>query len=366
MGSTTTAGTSDPNAALAAAMQPKVSTPTAPAGASPAAGASSTAGAGGGANTAANILAELGAGYSTYNAINQGNQQAAMFNDIRQPSVTAGKNYLNNATSGTLTPSQQNQANALNSQGNALANQASPFLAAGAQGLQQYESGQLPQWQQQQLDNQTAAAIAQARASMGPNVDSSTMASMEQNIRSQASIAQGQMLQQNLKTATDLYTLGANTQKEAFALIDAGYQSVITNLQQDFADAMAAFTQGDASAANMVNTQLQNDQRLSSALSKLIDGMGSLTAKTAMSGNSSVSDAIKKLSGFGNDSNAAPAGTSTNDTSYGQIPDIPAFSGMDSSQFSDNSISDYSLPVDSSTDYTASYDTGFASYDTGF
>jgi hypothetical protein len=66
---------------------------------------------------------------------------------------------------------------------------------------------------------------------------------------------------------------------------------------------------------------------------------------------------LKNVFSGGSDT-AAPAGTSTNDTSYGQIPNIPAFSGMDSSLFSDNYISDYSVPVDSSTDYTASYDTG--------
>jgi len=265
-------------------------------------GGSSSAGSGasGPADPGASLLGTLGAGYSVYNAMSQNNAQSNMFNAIRQPSVNAGTNYLNNATSGTLPPAQSAQYNTQANQAATLANQASPYLNAANQGLQQYQAGQLPAWQQQQLDNQTAAAIAQARASMGANVDSSTMAMIESQIRSQASITQGQLLQQNLQTSETLYNLGATTQNESFALMNAANQSVITNLQQDFSNAMAAFTQGDSATANMINTQLQNDQRLSSALDKLIKGLSSSGAITSLSGsNGSVIGALKNLMGMG-------------------------------------------------------------------
>jgi hypothetical protein len=252
---------------------------------------------------ASSLLGLGGIGYTAYNANKQAGQQAQTLNDIRKPLTEAGGTYLSNALSGALTPSQSKQYNDLVAQSNTLTNQANPLIAQGTQGIAQATAGQLPSWQQTQLDNATAAALAQARASMGANVDSSSMAQVEAQIRQQAVIAQGQMAQQNLQTYEQLYMLGATTQKEAMALLDAANQSVITNLQQDFSNAIQAFAGGNAAAMDRINTQLANDSILSQSLDKIIKGLTTSNGKNALEvAGGKVGDAIKRLFGYGDTS----------------------------------------------------------------
>jgi hypothetical protein len=248
------------------------------------------------------LAGALGLGSSLWTAYRANKQNAADINNlenIRKPLTDAGSTYLNNALSGALTPGQQKQYNDLVAQSNTLTNQANPLISQATQGIAQAMSGQLPSWQQTQLDNATAAAIAQLRSQMGPNVDSSTMAMMESQIRQQAQITAGQMEQQNLQTYEQLYTLGATTQKEAMALLDAANQSVITNLQQDFANAISAFAGGNAAAMDKINASMAQDKVLSEAIGKIVNGMTTANGKSALDVvGGKVGDAIKKLLGM--------------------------------------------------------------------
>jgi hypothetical protein len=252
--------------------------------------------------------------YSAYNANQQNKADAQALNNIAQPLSNAGNKDLSNYLAGALTPAQNKQYQDMTNQGNALVNQAKPMIDQATQGIAQATSGQLPSWQQTQLDNATAAAIAQLRSSMGANVDSSTMAQMEGQIRQQAQITAGQLEQQNLQTYETLYSLGATTQKEAFALLDAANQSVLANLQQDFSNSISAFAGSNTATMDRINAQMAQDKILSDAIGKIVNGMTNASGKTALDvAGGKVGDAIKYLFGGGSDSGLTPSGNYTYD-----------------------------------------------------
>jgi len=238
--------------------------------------------------------------YLGYKGNQSTNQATNTLGNTANLATGAGNTYLGNALSGTLTPAQQNVYNTLNQQGATLNAQSQPLIAAGQLGLQQYQAGQLPAWQQQQLDNQTAAAIAQAKASLGANADSSTMAAVVSQIQNQAEIAKGQMLQNNLSVTQELFNTGITDQNEAFELYDAANTSVTSSLQQDFSNGMDALKLSDDAALNSLKARIMGDAAVSAAISPLFSNLTKATAIGAgQSSGGSFTDAIKKLLGMG-------------------------------------------------------------------
>ena len=247
-----------------------------------------------GALTAGDTAALLG-----YQANKQTDQAAGQLQKSATAAGGAGQQYLAEALGGKLTPAQQATYDTLKKQSETLSQQAEPYLAAGAQGLQAYEQGQLPAWQQTQLDNQTAAAIAQARASMGANVDSSSMAQIEAQIRQQATIAKGQMLQNNLITSQELAQYGLTEQKDAFALMDAANTSVTSSLQQSFTNAMDALGIADNATLREIQARISGNSAVGNSVSSLLGNLTkAYTLSAAQDSNGSVTDAIKKLFGM--------------------------------------------------------------------
>ena len=236
-----------------------------------------------GAASGSSLLGTLGVGaagvYNAYNAGQQVNSAIAPVTQAAGAMSGAGNTYLSSALSGQLTPAQQQTVNTLNQQGATLNAQAQPEILAGQQGLTAYQQGQLPAWQQQQLDQQTAAAIAQARASMGSNVDSSSMAAVEANIQNQAMMAKGQMLQSNLAVTQQLFNAGITNEKDAFALYDQANTFVTQSLQQDFNNALSSFQFGSEASLNALKAKLTSDQMMGETLSTLL---GNLTKSTAL------------------------------------------------------------------------------------
>ncbi len=309
-------------------------------------------------NTTLGLLGAGAAGlYQQSRAQSQNQGYVNQLQQIAQPSLQAGNTYLNRALSGALTPAQQAQQNALLAQGNTLTQEAAPYLAAGAAGLQAYQSGQLPAWQQQQLDNQTAAAIAQLKASLGPNVDSSTLAAGIQQIQEQAGIAKGQLLQQNLATAENEYGIGTQQQAAAFQAINAGYQSAVTDAQQSFEDAISALTLGDQATLAAIQTAIQGNSQIASATSGLF---GNLAMSYAMmqgkggGGSSSIMSGIKNL--FGG-SSAASSGSTDTYTSGGTT-EVPASLSQDTGTSSfDPNASILQAPADVTSFIPSDYGT---------
>lgn len=240
----------------------------------------------------------LTSGYDIYKALQQNKQDVNMLGQIQQPASSAGNKYLSDALAGTLTPAESKQYQDLINQSKTLEAQAQPFIQQGTAGIAAAEAGQLPSWQQQQLDNATQAAIVQARASMGANVDSSSMAQIESQIMQQAQITKGQLAQQNLATYEQLYQLGATTQKEAFALLDTANQYVVADAQQKFQNAIAALGLANTAAMDKINVSLATDALLSKSIAQLFGGLTNASGKTALeAAGGKVMDAIRSLMG---------------------------------------------------------------------
>ena len=197
---------------------------------------------------------------------------------LGQPFIDASQSELSRALSGQLTPAELAQQRNFFQTGETLMNQATPWLSQAQAGMQQAAAGQLPQWQQQQLENQKAAAIAQATAQLGPNADSSSLANVMNNINQQFNVQQGLLSQQNLKTAESEYNIGAQTQASAFSNVAAGYQAAITDTQQAFQNAISMAAQGDQPIEAGIQLAIQGDAQIQAALAGLFGSLANAYA----------------------------------------------------------------------------------------
>ena len=285
-------------------------------------------------------LGVLGAGavgmYMNNQAQKQNTAEAGQLKKLAQPQLGAANSYLSAALTGELTPAQKAAQDAMFAQGNTLTAEASPWLSAASQGLQQAESGQLPAWQQQQLDNQTAAQIAQLKASLGSGVDSSSLAAGIAQIQGNADIVRGQLVQQNLDTAKSQYATGIATQEQGYAALDAGYQAAITDAQNNFADAMTAFAQGDQVMESAIQLEIQGNTAIAGATQQLFGNLAmayALLSKGGGGGGEGVFSKIgDKIGDFFSSSPTNPTSSSIDSsvlpTDYTTAPDLSGFNDM--------------------------------------
>lgn len=234
---------------------------------------------------------------------------------LGQPFVDASQSELSKALSGVLTPAELAQQQNFFQTGQNLQNQAAPWLSQAQFGMQQAATGQLPQWQQQQLENQKAAAIAQATAALGPNADSSSLANVMNNINQQFNVQQGLLNQQNLSTAESEYNIGAQTQATGLSNIAAGYQAAITDTQQAFQNAISLAAQGDQPIESGIQLAIQGDAQIQAALAGLFGSLanaysylqsGPGGAKSGTSGSSGTFDWKKIFGGAFNTPSPTP------------------------------------------------------------
>jgi hypothetical protein len=289
------------------------------------------------ASALAPLAASAMAGYQGVKGMQDVGQTTGALGKTSDVLGKAGQTYLGQALGSQLTQPQQATVDTLRQQAATLGQQAQPYLAAGAQGLQQYEQGQLPEWQQQQLDNQTAAAIAQARASMGANVDSSAMAQIEAQIRQQASIAKGQILQSNLKISQELAQFGFTEQNESMALYTAANDFTNKTIQQDFSNAIEALGITDTAALQRLQASITGNQAVGGAVGSLLGNITKATTIGAAQGSGgSLQNALYKLGLAGQSGDMSnylnrfasetggPGDTSTMGISYLDVP-APTF-----------------------------------------
>lgn len=270
-------------------------------------------------------LGVLGAGavgmYMNNQAQKQNTAEASQLKKLAQPQLGAANSYLSAALTGELTPAQKAAQDAMFAQGNTLTAEASPWLSAASQGLQQAESGQLPAWQQQQLDNQTAAQIAQLKASLGSGVDSSSLAAGIAQIQGNADIVRGQLVQQNLDTAKSQYATGIATQEQGYAALDAGYQAAITDAQNNFADAMTAFAQGDQVMESAIQLEIQGNTAIAGATQQLFGNLAMAYALLSKGGGGGGEGVFSKIGDkIGNMFSSSPADTGSS-ANYNDIAD---------------------------------------------
>ena len=172
-------------------------------------------------------------------AQNQAQQYAGQLTALGQPYVDTGK-----ATLGTY-----NQGMAQTAAGQVAG--AGAELGIANQGFADYSANKLPPAIEQQLQDQVASQKAALRASLGPNVDSSTLATQYAAIDNQANLNRQQLLDSRLQTAQNSY----NQVQGAFT----------TLLNQ----AIAAGSTGMAPETTAIQTLIQSDAQISQALNQL-------------------------------------------------------------------------------------------------
>ena len=261
--------------------------------------------------------AAAGLGLAEANSQKSQNQTYAdTLANLGKPYVAAGQQQLTTAQSGTLTPAQQAQQANLKSQGGTLTSEANPLISGGTAAITAANAGQLPAWQQAQIDQQTAQQKAQIRQSLGANVDSSTLAQYDAQIDQQAAITKGNLEQQNLASGQSELGQGTNLQQQGQADIQAGYKVATDAAQQAFTNAMNLAATGNGPIMDAVNTLIQGDSQVSSAL---MSYMGAL-AKAYASGQSgtktpattpSVPTGATPSMGSGSSANLSTGGGST-------------------------------------------------------
>ena len=296
-------------------------------------------------------LAGLYAG-GTANKQNQGliNQLSNAANPFISAGQTALQGYQN------LAPLEQQQLNASVTGGTTQVQGAQPLIGLGEQQLNIAGSGNLPPTQEAQLQQQIQAAKAQLAQQYSP--DSTTYQELSAKIDQNAMLTRQQMLAGYQTSGQTTYGLGETQQTAGQTEIAKAYSDAQTEIDQNLKNALAMTTTGLGPLSDAVMLGLQNNKQMQSTMSDLFKSIAGASAGS--SGASSTVGGMLKNVFSGGSNTAAPAGTSTNDTSYGQIPNIPAFSGMDSSLFAGTSTStdfgsymgDYAAPVDSTTDFT--------------
>ena len=224
--------------------------------------------------------------YSAGQARKEYGQAASTLAGLGQPYVEAGKKQLDTALSGALTPAQQAQADLYGTQAKTLYGQATPFISAGTYDITQSQAGQLPQWQQQQLENEKAAAIARATSTLGPNVDSTTLGNVINNINAQFDIQRGNLMQQNLATGESLFNLGVGVQTQGMQAEQAAANVPVAAAQTAFANALNLEAGGNQPVEASVQTMLAGDQLIAQQLRDFMTAM----SPTAVGGGGILTD----------------------------------------------------------------------------
>lgn len=212
--------------------------------------------------------------YEANQAKNQNDAFANTLLSAGQPLVNAGQNELTNAQTGKLNPQAAGLQTSQTTQGNTLVGQAGPLLNIGNTAFQNFVAGSLPPWQQTELDQQKAAALAQAKQSMGSQVDSSTMGQIQAQIDSQYDIAKGNLMQQNLGIGEQAFAQGQQVQQLGFSDIQAGWQTGMNAIQQSFNNAVSLMSAGFGPIEDAIQLKIQGDTQITDSLMQMMGLIG--------------------------------------------------------------------------------------------
>ena len=299
-------------------------------------------------------VADLAGLYAGGKANKQNQGLIDQLSNAANPFISAGQTALKDYQN--LTPLEQQQLNASVTGGTTQVQGAQPLIGLGEQQLNIAGSGNLPPAQEAQLQQQIQAAKAQLAQQYSP--DSTTYQELSAKIDQNAMLTRQQMLAGYQTSGQTTYGLGEAQQTAGQTEIAKAYSDAQTEIDQNLKNALAMATTGLGPLSDAVMLGLQNNTQMQSTMSDLFKSIASASAGS--SGASSTVGGMLKNVFSGGSNTAAPAGTSTNDTLYGQIPNITAFSGMNPSLFAGTSAStdfnsymgDYAAPVDSTTDLT--------------
>jgi hypothetical protein len=239
-----------------------------------------------GAGLSPDIGTLLGAGLGLYGASqaqSSNNATIAPLNQAAAPFLSAGQQLLGQAMSGQLTPAQQQVVSTSQSQGQTLINAATPAGQIAQQLMTQYQSGQLNQADALQLQQQVTAAKAQIAQALGPNADSTTLATYYAQIDQQADITKQSMLNSYLATGNQEFDQWATTTEAGQAAIQAGQQYAVTQIDNTFNEALSATGLGSNNISNAIAQTLSSNQQVASALQSYMSNLTKAYAMTQAS-----------------------------------------------------------------------------------
>ena len=218
--------------------------------------------------------------YGASQAQSSNNATISPLNQAAAPFLSAGQQLLGQSMSGQLTPAQQQVVTTSQQQGQTLINAATPAGQIAQQLMTQYQSGQLNTADAAQLQQQVTAAKAQIAQALGPNADSTTLATYYAQIDQQADITKQSMLNSYLATGNQEFDQWATTTEAGQAAIQAGQQYAVTSIDTTFNQALSATGLGSQNISNAIAQTLQSNQQVANSLQSY---MSNLTKAYAMS-----------------------------------------------------------------------------------
>lgn len=209
--------------------------------------------------------------------ISQAQQQAQQYQQqeaaLGQPYLQAGQQQLQAAQSGQLSPAQQAVVNTSTQQGQNILSQTGALTPIFQQAFSNYQSGTLQPAQQAQLDQQVAAAKQELRQTLGPNVDSSTLATQDAQIDQQALITKQNLLNSQFQTGNQAYDSWISSTQQGQQLILQGQQYAAQQLQQDLSNSLQLGAEGMAPVEQSIQMAMASDADLSNQVQQLMSNL---------------------------------------------------------------------------------------------
>ena len=192
------------------------------------------------------------------------------------PLLQSGQQQL--ADYKNLTPLQQQQLQAGLTAGQTTAGRGQPLIDIGTTAMKDYTAGNLPAWQQKQLDEKVAQQKALARQSLGANVDSTTLAQMDAQIDNQAQIAKGQMMQSNLATGEASYGQGVGYETTGNAAVAQAYQGAVTDVNQNLSNALSTIGAGLGPLESAIQLEIAGNTSITNSLMQMYAAIAKASA----------------------------------------------------------------------------------------
>lgn len=240
---------------------------------------------------------------------------------IGQPLLDESKTLLDQFKSGTLRPEQQQLVDFTTQQGQNLIDSGQALSAIAQQAYQDYQSGKLPQADEQKLNDQVAAQKQAVRQRLGSAgiTDSTILAAQDQQIDNQAMQTRQSLLDARFATGNQAYDEWLKSTEAGQALKAQGYQFASTAFEQMLNDSLSFSTAGMEPISQAISLEIQSDKDLADSVNQLLGNLAAAYAYTVGGGGSNsavngllggVKDLIGKITGSGSTPSAGGSGTS--------------------------------------------------------
>ena len=244
-------------------------------------------------NNAGNIANIGSTAYLSKQQQDANSKLAGQLKDQAAPILASGQNQLANYQN--LTDLQKKAMETGVNTGTALSKDADPLLGIGRTAFDQYTGGQLPAWQQAELDRKVAQQKALARQSLGANVDSSTLSQVDAQIDQQAMIAKGQALSQNLASGESAYKQGTDLTSQGGATTKAAYDKASADITTNLHNALDTITAGLGPLSDSIKYEIAGNTALQKSMQDLYGAISK--AGTTTGGGSGSTNPISSVVG---------------------------------------------------------------------